>query len=160
MTCGPLSHCCSQGRTGQDWAGLGSPHSPLGQGPALPSLLAQAADVPRFTLVALGPTLSSLCQRKGRVHFSLRLWQRCEGQGRTSHNDVHFHLCQQGRVPSSIPLGWHSTHGVWPLLLSPDPVVTDDGQNQQGCGVEAAEEHSQQNRPHCLERVAGLVMTL
>lgn len=115
---------------GQDWAALAA-HWVRGQ--SCSPWWHKQMSPDRSILLALGPTLSTLCQTKGRACSSLRSerrdWQRCERQDMTVHNGLHCHPCQQGSVPSSPSLGWHSPHGAWPMLPSLDPVVTEDGQN-------------------------------
>lgn len=62
----------------------------------------------------------------------------------------------------SITLGWRDPHGDWPLFPSPDPVVPDDGQHQQGCGVRKAvlKRPSHHDSPHCPKDVAGPVVAI
>lgn len=155
MTCGPLSPCSSQGRTGQSLQPTGS-----GASSALPG--GTSSRCPQTGACSPGSHIFLSVPDKGQSLLSSHTMQRCEGQDRrTAHTDGHCHLSQQGRVPSNIPLGWHGHHGDWPLLPSPDPMVTDDGQNRQGHGVKKAVvgEPSQQNSPHCPKDMAGQVMT-
>ena len=61
-----------------------------------------------------------------------------------------------------ITLGWHDPHGDWPLLPSPNPVVPDDGQHQQGRGVRKGVlgGPSHQDSPHCPKDITGPVVAV